>query len=290
MSTMAIEIDEARCTGCGACIRECGHGGPRALRDRAPEKCEKCFLCFAVCPSGAIAVLGGTDRCLEFASAPSVGIQALTAFLASRRSTRHFLPEAVPETVLARLFGAAAYIPSGGNRRSHRFTLLRDDRARGALMTEIKRIYRLRSFLMGKPLLRALLRPFVDPQARAFLRDPEYGERIREIISRLDAGEDPVFYAAPLVIVIHSRELIPTPREDSVLAGYALCLAAQAMGLGSCLVSLAQNAVNSSVACKRLIGLTRHDNVYAVVLVGYPDVSFLRAAPRERVPVAEARP
>ncbi len=99
-----------------------------------------------------------------------------------------------------------------------------------------------------------------------------------------------MFYAAPIVIVIHSRELIPTPREDSVLAGYALCLAAHALGLGSCLVSLAQSAVNSSGTCKRLIGLTRHDNVHAVILVGYPDVSFLRAAPRESVPVAEARP
>ena len=61
-------------------------------------------------------------------------------------------------------------------------------------------------------------------------------------------------------------------------------------GTGSCLVSLAQSAVNSSGTCKRLIGLTRHDNVHAVILVGYPDVSFLRAAPRESVPVAEARP
>ncbi len=133
MSMMTIEIEEVSCTGCGACIRECGHGGPRALRDRAPEKCKRCFHCFAVCPSGAIAVRGRTDRDVESAPVPPVGIKALTAFLASRRSTRHFLPAAVPETVLARLFEAAAYIPSGGNRRSHRFTLLRPPRPSSTL-------------------------------------------------------------------------------------------------------------------------------------------------------------
>ena len=73
-----------------------------------------------------------------------------------------------------------------------------------------------------------------------------------------------MFYAASPRHRDHSPSSSPTP-GDSVLAGYALCLAAQAMGLGSCLVPSLQNAINPSVACKRrLIGLTRHDNVYAV--------------------------
>ena len=153
MSTMAIEIDEARCTGCGACIRECGHGfagaprpGPGKVREVLPLLRGLPFPGRSRCSAGPIGAWSSRPlrRSGSKLSPPSS---------ASRRSTRHFLPEAVPRTVLAaRLFGAAAYIPSGGNRRSHRFTLLRDDRARGALMTEIKRIYRLRSFLMGQAL------------------------------------------------------------------------------------------------------------------------------------------
>lgn len=113
----------------------------------------------------------------------------------------------------AELFASAAFIPSGGNRHSHRFTVLSRDRTRAELMTEIKRVYRLRSALMNNPVLQRLVRPFVDRQARGFLKDREYGRRMREIISRLDAGEDPLFYNAPLVVIIHSREPIPTPKR-----------------------------------------------------------------------------
>ncbi|MGO9410287.1 MAG: nitroreductase family protein [Spirochaetia bacterium] len=285
MSMIAIEIDMEQCTNCGACIRECGHGGPQVLRDHAWATCEKCFHCFAVCPSGAITVRDGTNLADDAEPTPPIGIQELTNFLASRRSVRHFLPDVVPENLLTKLFRAAAYVPSGGNRHSHEFTVLTGDRTRKKLMTEIKRVYRLRSALMNNPVLRRLLRPFVDRQSRAFLKDREYGGRMRDIILRLQAGEDPVFYRAPVVIIIHSHEPIPTPREDSVLAGYALCLAGQSLGLGTCFVTLAQSAINASSACKRLIGLTRQDNVHAVILVGYPSVRFLRAAPRMPVPV-----
>ncbi len=231
MRTMAVEIDVGRCTNCGACIRECGHGGPQVLHDQAWAKCEKCFHCFAVCPSGAIAVRDRPNLASPAALASPIGIQEVTDFLAFRRSTRHFRADAVPENLLAKLFTAAAYTPSGGNRHSHQFIVLSGHHTRKTLMIEIKRVYRTRSALMNNPVLRRLLRPFVDRQARAFLEDREYGGRMRDIISRLEAGEDPVFYDAPVVVIIHSRECIPTPREDSVLAGYALSLAGQSLGL-----------------------------------------------------------
>jgi nitroreductase len=83
-------------------------------------------------------------------------------------------------------------------------------------------------------------------------------------------------------VVIHSKELIPTPKEDSILAGYNIVLMAQSLGLGTCFVTLAQNAIDSSRACKAILGLSPKEQVYAVVLLGYPDVRFLRAVPKEQ--------
>ncbi len=48
------------------------------------------------------------------------------AFLRSRRSVRRFLPEAVPEAVLARILETAVYAPSAHNLQPSRLAVLRD--------------------------------------------------------------------------------------------------------------------------------------------------------------------
>jgi hypothetical protein len=125
----------------------------------------------------------------------------------------------------------------------------------------------------------------VGPYLRAFLADRTYGGIIKDLLARLRRGQDPIFFNAPTVTLFHSRVLIPTPKEDCLLAAYALALAAQASGLGTCFVTLAQSAVNSSRACKKLLGLSSRHAVHAVLLVGHPAVRFRRAAPRPPLPV-----
>lgn len=75
--------------------------------------------------------------------------------------------------------------------------------------------------------------------------------------------------------------LIPTPVEDSVLAAYNMVLMSQTPGLGSCFVSLAQNAINSSRTCKQILNLSSEDHVHAVLAIGHPDVQFHRVIPKE---------
>jgi nitroreductase len=195
---------------------------------------------------------------------------SLKLLLSTRRSCRRYQDREVePETIRA-LAETAAFIPSGGNRHSHRFTVLTRGPSRARLMRELTRIYRGRSALLNSPVLRLLLRPFVGPFTREFLRDREYAGRMRALLAQLEAGDDPVFHGAPAAIIIHSRELIPTPKEDSVIAGFALSLAAHSMGLGSCFVTLAQNALNASGRCKAILGLSQRERVHAVLVVGYP--------------------
>jgi len=213
-----------------------------------------------------------------------IGPEALKGFLAGRRSTRKFDQRPLGRDTLQQLLEAAACIPSGGNRHAHAFTVITKGETRVRLMEELLKVYRRRSRLLNSALLRVLMRPFVGPVAREFLRDREYGPRMRALLERLQAGEDPIFYDAPAAIVIHSRVTIPTPKEDCVIAGFAICLAAEAMGLGACFVTLAQNAVNASAPCRSLIGLSARDRVHAVVVVGYPSLDLPERQPRERAP------
>jgi len=73
---VTLELDQARCTGCGMCLEVCPHGvfsleGRRAvIADR--ERCMECGACAKNCPTGAIkagsgvgcaaAIIGGMLR------------------------------------------------------------------------------------------------------------------------------------------------------------------------------------------------------------------------------------
>jgi nitroreductase/NAD-dependent dihydropyrimidine dehydrogenase PreA subunit len=277
MSVFTIEVDESLCTYCGTCARVCGRGNARVAPGTGD--CGGCLRCYAVCPSKAITVCN--DSMPEVPTGgSSIGFEELEGFLASRRSTRRFLPDEPSTETLDRLLDAARYTPSGGNRRAHELTVVPRGPTRDLLHAELKTIYTKRSALLNNPVLKTLLKPFVGPYIRAFLVDPEYGGRIADLLAKLRHGEDPIFYGAPTVILFHSRVLIPTPKEDCLLAAYALALAAHASSLGSCFVTLAQSAINSSHACKRILGLAPGDAVHAVLVLGYPAVRFLRPAPR----------
>ena len=317
-----VTVDETKCIRCGACARECarhlpvyrdgGYGGYAGKGDEENEEnrrngqpkgqrrnretgengkrgenksngldCVGCLHCFAVCPQGAVIVKGlepvenGHER---------IDPTALFGLLARRRSYRRFEERGLDPRLLEELVRAAAYVPSGGNSHSHRLTVITAGQARQRLELELARIYRRRKALLGSAFLRSVFGLFADPQTRAFLRDRTYFTRVSYLMEQIARGEDPIFYNAPAVILVHSPKLIPTPREDSVLVAYNMVLTAETRGLGSCFVSLAQNAINTSRRCKRILGLDPQEQIYAVVVVGHPAVHFQRPVPRKPVP------
>jgi nitroreductase len=206
---------------------------------------------------------------------------SLVHFLALRRSVRKFRRQMVEKRTIETLVQAAGYIPSGGNSHSYRFTVITESEEKARLNQELEKIYSNRRRILKCTLLRKVFLLFADAQTRAFLQDTTYLKRVTYLLDQMKQGEDPIFYNAPAVIVIHSQKLIPTPLEDSVLAAYNIVLMAQAMGLGTCYVSLAQNAINTSRKCKKILNLSVADKVYAVVVAGYPAVEFHRPVPKK---------
>lgn len=277
-------IDKDLCKSCGLCVRECiRHVGIPHQRHVNPQNptCSKCYHCLAVCPNNAIKVRD-TDTVMDFGEELPTAINEknLKHFFSSRRSHRRFKKEMVSDKTLEKLIDSAIFIPSGGNRHSYEFTVIKSEKAKKELRKELTSIYKRKNTIINNSLLRIIVSLFTNSSTRGFLKDIAYRNRMKDLINRICAGEDPLFYDAPVVIIIHSTEQIPTPKEDSILAGYNIILMAQTMGLGTCFVTLAQKAINTSKKCKKILNLSPQDNINAVIILGYPVVDYNRPAPR----------
>lgn len=133
---MDVVITQEKCTGCGACARDCLRGLLVVEEGRARVRegyCIRCGHCAAVCPAGAVRLVGGgEDAPADYRPAAfDVDPAVLRNAMKFRRSVRQFRPEPVGEEALAALLDAARYAPTGGNRQGNRFILL--DRERPAV-------------------------------------------------------------------------------------------------------------------------------------------------------------
>jgi nitroreductase len=210
---------------------------------------------------------------------------ALFTLLARRRSERRFCDRPVSVEAVSALLAAAAQIPSGGNARTVECKVLADNNVRRGLLASIRGFYHRLLRIAHSRFARVVAGALLGKAAGAFLKDAEYRRRFVALVEAIDGGIDPVFYGAPLVLLFHSKAMMPTPEEDAVLAAYNVALVAATLGLGSCFVSMAQKALSASRAVRRASGLAKDQRVLAVLAVGHPAVSRRRPVFRPSVPV-----
>jgi NAD-dependent dihydropyrimidine dehydrogenase PreA subunit len=58
---ISYQIDEEKCTGCGACLRACPHGAVAGEKKKPhrilPDACTRCGICHDVCTFEAVAII-----------------------------------------------------------------------------------------------------------------------------------------------------------------------------------------------------------------------------------------
>ncbi len=114
----------------------------------------------------------------------------------------------------------------------------------------------------------------------------EYYDSVLEALREWDEeGKDRLFHGAPAGIIISSSPGATTPKEDALLAAGQIVLAAQAMGLGTCLIGFAVEAMKNDPRIKRAMGIPKKEKVHAVIAIGHPSIRYQRPAGRHHVPI-----
>lgn len=292
-------IDAGRCLGCGVCVDICPTGILSLERDKAKVTgtgCIGCGHCAAVCPAEAVRCDPGDGWATAFATFTPSGAMiqpgafapaALLDLLRSRRSCRSFRPEPVPVPFLEDLVRAAVTAPSGTNSQRWTFTLLANRTAVERLGAAVADFFRRLNRLVERPLLRRCLTWLGRGDLEGYYR--KYYATVCQALADWDRDRtDRLFHGAPAVILVGSRPGGSCPAEDALLATQNLLLTAHGMGLGSCLVGYAVEALRHDRRVVAAAGVPDEENVHAVVALGWPAVTFVRPAPRWR-PVMRVR-
>ncbi len=170
-----------------------------------------------------------------------------------RRSVRSYKPDQVSREQIDRLLDAAVHAPSGMNAQPWAFGIIQDK----AQLDKIND--RTKAFLLSK----VEEWPWLAHYKQHF-EDPEYN----------------VFYHAPTLVTIYTKNPMPVAQIDCTLAAENLMLAAADMGLGTCWMGFAFFVMDAP-EIKQDLGVPDGYTTVAPIIVGYPADE---APPREKNP------
>ncbi len=278
-------VDPNRCNGCGLCVEICPSDTLSMVDGKAVvtgEHSLSCGQCAAVCPVGAITVtnLDPDAHVFETFQMDSAwlpwgksDVAELVRLMASRRSCRRYIDRSVAPEILRDLVKIGVTAPSGTNSQLWAFTLIPNRKEMIAFGEKIADFYRRLNRVSERTWLRNLLKWCGKPELDFYYRN--YHDRIAEALEewRRD-GRDRVFHGAPAGIIVSCRSSASCPAEDALLATQNILLGAHALGLGTCLIGFAVEAIKREPAIKRFLEIPKEETVYSVIALGYPAVKY----------------
>jgi nitroreductase/Pyruvate/2-oxoacid:ferredoxin oxidoreductase delta subunit len=282
-------IDAAKCTVCGLCFADCPRGvlvEENGAVNTTGGECMLCAHCLCICPVAAVSFDRSLVREVAFSTLKSAGKSLgsgaiepgrFSDIVRSRRSVRQYTDAPVADAELRDLIEFAATAPSGTNARCWEFTVVRGKAAVQDLAERVAAFYRTLNRFADSRIVRTVSGPFTKGKLSKYHRDRKW--RVEQMLAARAAGKDMFFWDAPAVIVVHSGRGTSTPAEDAQFAAYNITLLAHTMGLGTCFIGYAREAMNRGGGIKRHLGIPGGNTVHAVLVVGRPAVKYARLPP-----------
>lgn len=271
---LEFTIDQAKCTKCGMCAADCPmriialeNGGLPAIKAEKAGSCMKCLHCFAVCPTGALSILGHRPEDAVKLAGNLPEAEKLETLMRGRRSVRRFLDENVDPQVIRRLLDVAANAPTGVNARKVRFTVI-DDR-------ETMKKFR---HVAMEALEQAVATQNLGDSAEFFAGMVRLWK---------EKGVDVPFRGAPHLVVTSTPKDSPTPEADGIITLAYFELFAADLGLG-CVWDGIANWIVSGLAprLRSVLGIPDDHTIGYFMAFGKPAVKYPRAVIRKAENIA----
>ncbi len=246
-----VIIDKENCIKCGLCVKDCPMNILEMTDAGANVKQEVCLFCghcLAICPKNVVSITGFEDEPIEIENTKLINADEFLVHMKTRRSVRFFKDTEVSKEMLDKIIEAGQYSPTGSNSQNVTYTVIQKD-------------------------LKTLEDIAVADLTVMF---KEIG-KVNKAYANIQLGENSLFKKAPLVIVIKS-----TNDVDGTIAASTMEIMANALGLGVFYSGMFARAVNMSTELKEMVCVGENEKVATVLVIGHPDVKYLRTAPKEK--------
>jgi nitroreductase/NAD-dependent dihydropyrimidine dehydrogenase PreA subunit len=280
------KIDRDTCIDCGRCADVCG-GQPLVVTDGKVEVdpdadlgCLACGQCMLVCPTGSMSVSGrglSKDDVFELDKSPvRADIDQIEGLLTSRRSIRRFTDKEVDRALVERIVRVASTAPMGIPPSEVGIVILHGP-------TKVRELQKDTMDAMGRTL--KVLNPFTLTLFRPFMKRATY-EGMKEFVLPMgeimrqerDKGNDTLLYGAPVALMFHTSTYAD-PADPFIAATYAM-IAAEAAGLGTCMIGLVGPFMERDRKMMAKYGIPKGNKPALVLLMGYPVLRFKKGVRR----------
>jgi nitroreductase/NAD-dependent dihydropyrimidine dehydrogenase PreA subunit len=292
-NSVTTTIDPDSCIGCGLCVEVCPaktismQSGKAVVTGTYSMACGHCE---AVCPVSAIRV-----EALEYPFVlSSVAVDdrwlppgeydagQLVRLMRSRRSCRNYKDKEIDRRILEDLVKIGTTAPSGTNCQLWTFTILASRKDVEILGEQLAGFFYKLNRTAAKSWARLYSKMFGgDVLGKYYHR---YYKTVREGLLRWEReGADPLFHGAVAAILVGGKKSASSPLEDGLLASQNILLAAHSLGLGSCMIGFAVEAIKRDRHIRQMLEIPDDEIIYGVIALGYPAEKYQKTALRKKV-------
>lgn len=254
MAHHKVIIDAGKCTGCGMCAKVCAAHNIAINNKKAETVLKDCLICgqcTAICPKRAISISGYSTEQIDKDDNIRLNPDDILKVIRFRRTIRQFKQKEISNEIMEQILEAGRLTHTAKNMQDVSFVVLHKEKKRIEQMA-------VSLFKKVKPLANLF-----SPMARN---------------NKID--DDFFFFKAPIAIVILAKN-----KTNGILAAQNMEFAAEAHGLGVLYSGYFTMAANASHKIKKAIRVPKGKRVAMTLVLGFPDVKFLRSVQRKELDI-----
>ncbi len=200
----------------------------------------------------------------------------------SRRSTRAFKNEPIPDYMIRRILEAGRFAPSAGNSQPWRFAVVKNPEILAAMEQDAVKTCKRMMFVLDYTRSR-MRQLFLKPISKFFirLRHNELHPVPFGLLAAVAKDRAPIFHHAPtLILLFEDKRGVSSPATDSGICGQNMVLAAHSMGAATCWIGMIKLLMYDR-KWKKFFGVKYPYKLNNCLAVGWPKVASDGQVPRE---------
>lgn len=270
-------INSETCNNCLFCAEVCpnlliekNELGLTSFKSEFYDLCITCGHCMAICPTNSIQIDG-----LEYGKDLIEGKTEIIEFdlflnlLSNRRAIRQYKNKKLELEKIEKIIEAISKAPVSFCPNSLEICVINSREKLVSILPDFIKFYEDIVKMLDKPIVRFFIKKSVNKETFITLTKDIYPLFKYKLPFIKGQNIDAIFRGAPVAILIHADKKVANHTEDGIIAMTHGIIAAQALGLGSCPVSLIPPAINRGTEIKQKLNIPKENEVISSFIVGY---------------------